>query len=81
MIRELENIKFPQYRMYLNGKSYFKIHSLSAFDEVQLIGTKKIITSHTANILPDRNFIADLLINYRAFAVEIKEEEYVKIHT
>ncbi len=65
--------------MYLNGKSYFKIHSLSAFEEVQLIGTKKIITLHEAKILPDRNFIADLLINYATFAVVVGEEEYEKV--
>ena len=79
MIKELEKIKFPQYRMYLNGKSYFKIISLSEFDEVQLIGSKKIITSHIVKILPDRNFIMDLLIDYSLFAEEITEKRYFDI--
>lgn len=65
--------------MYRNGKSYFKIFSGSEFEEVQLIGTKKIVQRHQAKILPDRNFIYDLLLNYEDFAVESSEEEYAKL--
>jgi hypothetical protein len=77
MIRNhLAEITFPQYRMYKNGKRYFKFFSGEEFEEIQLVGSKKIVTAHKAKILPDHNFVYDLLMNYKDFAEEITEEKY-----
>ena len=52
---------FPTYRKYKNNKNFFKIISVSEFDEISFIGSKAIVVKHIAKILPDRNFIYDLL--------------------
>ena len=52
---------FPTYRKYNNNKNFFKIISQSEFDEISFIGNKVMVTKHIAKILPDRNFIFDLL--------------------
>ena len=75
----IESIKFPQYRKYKNNKNYFKIHSMESFEEIQIFGQQKIISHKEVKILPDRNFLADLLFAYENFAEEITEEEYFKI--
>ncbi|MFL5754517.1 MAG: hypothetical protein ACJ76F_13980 [Bacteroidia bacterium] len=79
MNNPIESIKFPQYRAYKNGKSYFKILSALEFEEIQLIGSKKIVTRHNAKILPDHNFVYDLLLNYSDFAEEVSEETYAQL--
>ncbi|MBN8702392.1 MAG: hypothetical protein J0M08_04975 [Bacteroidetes bacterium] len=71
--------RFPQYRKYLNGKSYFKIMSNKEFEEVQLIGNKKIKHSIQAKILPDFNYINDMLQCLDGHWVEIEEQEYFRI--
>ncbi|HWY37408.1 MAG TPA: hypothetical protein VNY73_02545 [Bacteroidia bacterium] len=71
-----ENIKFPQYRRYKNGLSYFKILSLTEFEEIQVIGTKRILNRVTAGQYPEKVFVHDMLFKYVDFAVEIKKEEY-----
>lgn len=73
------NIKFPQYRKYKNNKNYFRINSAETLEEIQLIGNRKTITIMEVKILPDRNFLMDLLFNYESFAEVITEEEYFKI--
>ncbi len=73
-----ENIKFPQYRRYKNGLSYFKILSLIEFEEIQVIGEKRIVNRIIAEQYPEKVFINDLLFKYEGFAEEISEEEYVK---
>lgn len=74
-----ESIKFPLYRKYKNNKNYFKVISMESFEEIQLIGSQKIKFQKQIQILPDRNFIYDLVYDYENFAVEISEEEYLKI--
>ena len=56
-----DTLLFPQYRKYKNNKHFFKIVSHTEFEEISFIGNKKIIHTTVAKILPDRNFIADLL--------------------
>jgi hypothetical protein len=51
---------FPVYRKYKNGKNYFKVNSLKQFEEIQIIGTKKIHKIIDANQFPELNFIIDL---------------------
>lgn len=74
-----EDINFPVYRKYRNGKSYFKILSRHEFEEIQLIGNKKIKNSIKANQLPEMNHIYDLVYN-KEVALEITHEEYEKIN-
>jgi hypothetical protein len=76
---KLEDIHFPVYRKYKNNKSYFKIIHSRLFEEIQLIGSKKIIKQTEAKLFPEMNFIKDLLINYYDIADEIDEKEYLSV--
>jgi hypothetical protein len=67
---------FPLYRKYKNNKNYFKVISENEFEELSIIGTKLIINSHQAKILPDRNFIFDLIENSDSLFLNSSEEEY-----
>ena len=57
----MNQIQFPTYRKYKNNKNFFKIINENEFEEISFIGNKAIIIKHLAKILPDRNFISDLL--------------------
>ena len=74
-----EGINFPQYRKYKNGKSYFKIINPRSFEEVQLIGSKRIVRETVALRYPEITFITDLLLNYSEMAEKITEAEYLSI--
>lgn len=52
---------FPQYRKYSNNKSYFKIHSETLFDELQLMGDTCFSHRIEAKIYPDRLRIMDMM--------------------
>ena len=52
---------FPIYLKYKQHQTYFKIISLSEFQELRILGNYFNLSNHLAKILPDRNFIADLL--------------------
>jgi len=73
-----EDINFPVYRKYRNGKSYFKILSRHEFEEIQLIGSKKIKNHIMASMLPEMNHIYDLVYN-KEIALEVSIEEFEKI--
>ncbi len=68
--------QFPQYRKYSNNKNFFKIISQTEFDEINFIGKKISVTKHVAKILPDRNFISDLLLDVGSTCVVATEQEY-----
>ena len=70
---------FPQYRKYLTGTSYFKIESLEAFEEVQVMGSKRLVHRIEAKIHPDRMRILDMLNNHGGAWVEIDAEEYERL--
>jgi hypothetical protein len=76
MLTKPESIKFPQYRKYKNGLSYFKILSLTEFEEIRVIGEKRIVDRITARHYPEKVLINDLLFKYGDFAEEIQETEY-----
>lgn len=76
----LNNIDFPQYRKYINEKSFFKITSLTEWEEIQIVGSKKMMYHFTVKIMPDRNFINDMLFEYENNWVKIEEEEYAIHH-
>ena len=72
-------IIFPQYRRYLNGKNYFCFFSRESFEEVRSLGSKWIVEAHSVKILPDRNFVQDLLVDYQKIAEVITSSEYDQI--
>lgn len=67
---------FPQYRKYKNNKHFFKIINESEFDEISFIGERASVAKHVAKILPDRNFISDLLHDVGNTCELSTEEEY-----
>ncbi len=77
---DLKDINFPVYRKYKNNKSYFKIIQPDRFEEIQIIGSKKIVKQTEAKQYPEMVFIQDLVFNYTEMAVEITEEEYLRIN-
>lgn len=70
-----EGINFPVYRKYNNGKSYFKIISRNEFEEIQIVGSKKILHLVKATQLPEMNHVYDLVYN-KDISVAIEEDEY-----
>ena len=73
-----EDIQFPVYRRYRNGKSYFKIISRNEFEEIQLIGSKKILNRIKAAQFPEMNLIYDLVYN-KEVAEEINKIEFERM--
>lgn len=67
------------YRKYKNNKSYFKIIHPSRFEEVQIIGTKKVVKEIEAKLFPEMSFVRDLLLNYGHMAEEISEADYLAV--
>lgn len=72
-------MNYPQYRKYKNNKSYFRINSEETFDEIRATGNKYFLYHFTAKILPDRNFISDMLKNTGGNWETITESEYNSI--
>ena len=54
-------MKFPQYRKYKNNLSFFIIQSDTHFTEYKKLGKAWKKIEIVANILPDRNYISDML--------------------
>lgn len=69
-------MQFPIFRKYKNNKHFFKIISVNEFEELSFIGKKLIITKHKVSILPDRNFISDLIHDVGNTCEISSEEEY-----
>lgn len=76
---DLKDINFPVYRKYKNNKSYFKIIQANLFEEIQLIGSKKVVKQTEAKQYPEMFFIRDLVLDYSEMALEITEDEYLSI--
>lgn len=74
-----EGINFPVYRKYRNNKSYFKIINPALFEEVQLIGSRKVINRVEAKLFPEKMVIHDLVFNYTEMAEAISEADYEAI--
>lgn len=75
----LEDNRFPVYRRYENGKNFFKIINAETFEEIQLIGSRKVIKTTHAKVFPERNFIRDLVEGKTG--VIISEEEYERMRS
>ena len=74
-----ETITFPVYRKYLNDSSFFKIASLEEFEEIKKDPSGYKLYKFKAKILPDRNYIQDMLFDYKLNWKEIEEEEFIKV--
>ena len=72
----MNEIVFPAYRKYKNNKNFFKVISENEFEEISFIGKKRIVIKHLAKILPDRNFISDLLHDVGNTSELSNQEEY-----
>lgn len=78
MITQSE-LQYPVYRKYPHGKTFFKISSQSEFEELQIIGNHYSISTLTAKILPERNYIYDLTFDYEGHWEVIDEQEYLAV--
>lgn len=72
-------ISFPIYRKYEGGLSYFKITSSSHFIELKVMGTLVSKYDITAKILPDFQFITDMIDLHNNHWAESTEEEYLLV--
>lgn len=77
-----EEVKFPIYRKYHGDRTFFKVTSYTTFEELNIIGKYYRLEHFHARILPDRNYIMDMIEN-RESNWEIsseKEFEYWKAY-
>ena len=72
----MKHWNFPVYRKYSNNKVYFKIISLTEFEEINISGTKVRKISVIATIHPDRVRIMDMLENTGGYWEEASEKEW-----
>lgn len=75
----MEKIVYPQYRKYKNNLSYFKIISKDAFEEIKFTGNKPQLSQFVAKTLIDRNYINDMLFDYKKNWEEILPNEYEQL--
>lgn len=71
-----EDRQFPLYRKYANGQRYYKIISLSEFEEIQSIGKRVIAHQHKAIQYPEKLFILDLIEMKLEGILECEASEY-----
>ncbi|MBK6833539.1 MAG: hypothetical protein IPG89_04390 [Bacteroidetes bacterium] len=71
-----EDIQFPQYRKYSNNKNFFKINSPKEFEEIQVIGSKKLHRKVVATQFPEMNLIIDLVTLANEFMINSSQNEF-----
>jgi hypothetical protein len=69
-------MKFPLYRKYANSRNYFKIINPHSFEEVQVLGEKRLVRLTEARLYPEKIFISDLIGCTPPGIVEISDIEY-----
>jgi hypothetical protein len=69
-----EGTVFPLYRKYANGRNFFKIINPQAFEEVQMIGGRKVIKVIEARQYFEKHFIGQLVNG--TIGIAITKEEY-----
>jgi|JI10StandDraft_1071094.scaffolds.fasta_scaffold67042_2 hypothetical protein len=74
-----EDIQFPQYRKYSNNKNFFKINSPKEFEEIQVIGSKKLHRKVVATQFPEMNLIIDLVTLANEFILRSDEGEFEEL--
>jgi hypothetical protein len=73
-----KDICFPQFRILSNGKSLYKIVNDRYFEEIQIIGTKRIRFEIHATHYPEMLKIQDLLANENNLFIEIDEQKWLE---
>ncbi len=66
---------FPQYRKLFNEKAFYKIIDDRHFDEIQLLGSRKMMYAFTAEKYPEILKIQDML-NLETGYLECDSKEY-----
>ena len=51
------------------------------FEEIQLIGTRKVVRVTKARLFPEQLFVRDLVFSFTQMADEISENDYLTILT
>ncbi len=69
-------MRFPQYRKLKNNKSYYVIHSDHYFTEYQREANSIKRFDFEVKILPDRNYIQDMLNRPEPYWDCISKEEF-----
>lgn len=69
-------MQFPLYRKYPHGGSFFEILSETEFRELKIVGAFYEIHHIKATILPEYNYVSDLLNNQQGHYVEITGSEF-----
>ena len=70
-------MKFPLYRKYSNGKSYFRVNSESHFTEVMFVGKRKEVYEFKAKIFPDVMLLKDMIAMENGAYEESSEAEFM----
>lgn len=70
---------FPVFRKYRNDSSFFKILSAEEFEEIKKMPKGYGLFNFKAKILPDFNYIHDMLYDFHLHWVEIEESEYQEL--
>lgn len=71
---------FPQYRMLSNGKTFYKITDERNFEEIVLMGSKKIRHKMRAEQYPEMLRIQDMLAGFDGVYVSISVEKWEEIN-
>lgn len=71
---------FPQYRKRFDSKSFYKITSLTSFEEVLLIGERYKIYSIEAKKYFEQMQVLDMLKAEIELYIESNEKEFQKNH-
>lgn len=67
-------LMFPQYRKLSNNKSFYKIVSKDAFEEIQIVGSSAITTNTKATKYPEILRIKDMLDGVAPFEISTEAE-------
>ena len=72
-------IKYPIYRKLSNNRSFYKVVDSKNFEEIQIIGTKRIHQLIEAKQYPEFLFVLDLTeINHEGI-IESSESEWLSV--
>lgn len=69
-------MEFPQYRKYKNEMSYFKIPDRNSFTEWKKYGKGWEKIEIKVKILPDRNYLSDMLEEDSLYWDKVSAEEF-----
>lgn len=73
-------LMFPKYRKYAHEKTFYKVESEKRMIELSVLGSKYREQVIEAKILPDRNFIMDVIVNEGDFLIEIDADEFERFY-